>query len=75
MPAPDSGVTTRSASLALAMLVLSSGAHGGNTCPPPKQALVCDNGKVSKGKLANYALDACGVMTLPRIRIHQEIII
>ena len=31
------------------------------SCPPPTQKAVCDAGVVTKGKLANYALDACGV--------------
>jgi hypothetical protein len=36
-------------------------AAGSVACAPPKQQAVCEAGVVSREKLANYVLDACGV--------------
>lgn len=54
----------RTTCLAWWLLMLCSAAAYADTdrCSmPPKQAVVCDSKIVSKEKLANYALDACGV--------------
>jgi hypothetical protein len=49
--------------MSVGLCLAQSVAHAdGNACSTlPKQAVVCDSGIVSKEKLANYALDACGV--------------
>jgi hypothetical protein len=45
----------------IAAVGVSAVVHAAPACAPPTQEAVCESGKVSKPKLANYVLDSCGV--------------